>query len=202
MEVESYNDQHDLKERYIDWEHVPETDGGQPLSLEEEEDLGTKLWEHIQKDKYVYDYQPKFPGDSDARTSFHARGAQESEKLYERLWKYQHGRGHTFEGWENRSRQEDRDDFHRANAILSQLEVSDHVRDAARERVMRENLNGFSRYYQGLDGACVGFALLYRYDTVDQAKESHILERACKVINVDEEKLVEYVWRKYGGDSR
>ena len=70
------------------------------------------------------------------------------------------------------------------------------------QKVMRENLNGFSRYYEGIDGAALGFATLYKYDDVEMAKESYIVDEAEEMFGVDGEKLVDYVWRKYGDDVR
>jgi hypothetical protein len=67
---------------------------------------------------------------------------------------------------------------------------------------MQENLNGFSRYYNGLDGAVLGFASLYEYDGETEAKESRLIEKGEDVVGVDGEMLVAYVWRKYGGDAR
>jgi hypothetical protein len=63
---------------------------------------------------------------------------------------------------------------------------------------MRENLQGFSRYYEGIDGAVLGFASLYKYDDMEMAKNSYLVEEADEKLNVDGEQLVEYVWENYG----
>jgi len=63
-------------------------------------------------------------------------------------------------------------------------------------------LTGFSRYYEGIDGAALGFATLYKYDDVEMAKNSYLVDVAEEMLGVDGEKLVEYVWRKYGGDGQ
>ena len=80
------------------------------------------------------------------------------------------------------------------------------VKRQSRRQVMREDLQGFSRYYAGLDGAAIGFATLYKYDDVEEAKTSHLVDWAEEMLErdgekLDGEKLVEYVWRKYGEDQ-
>jgi hypothetical protein len=67
---------------------------------------------------------------------------------------------------------------------------------------MEEDLQGFSRYYEGIDGAALGFATLYKYDDVEMAKDSYLVGEAEEMLGVDGEKLVDYVWRKYGDDVR
>jgi len=67
---------------------------------------------------------------------------------------------------------------------------------------MQEDLQGFSRYYEGLDGAVLGFATLCKYDDVAMAKDSYLVNEAEEMLDVDGEKLVDYVWRKYGNDVR
>ena len=175
------------------------TDGGQPLSFEPE-DCGKKSAQHKFIDRYEYDFQPKFPQPSPAQTNLHSDDVPERETKLTRFWKLQHGKGHTYEGWDTqRVRIEDRDDFRRASALLSQLEVTSF--EAVRQRVMSECVNGFNRHYGGFDGACVGFALLYEHETIDKAKDSHLLEKAEEMIDADCEQLAEYVFRKYGGDE-
>lgn len=177
-----------------------ETNEGQRLALVERLDTGSKSWADIQKDKYIYSHQPAFPACTSARTSFYARQAWNTH-LYDRLFPLQHGGGHTYEGWDGqRVRPKDRDDFRRAHAILSQAGVNGPVRDWTVQKVMREDLQGFSRYYEGLDGAVIGFATLYKYDDAEMAKESYLVDEAESLLDIDGEKLVDYVWRKYGGD--
>jgi len=65
---------------------------------------------------------------------------------------------------------------------------------------MQESLQGFSRYYEGIDGAALGFATLCKYDDVEMATDSYLVDEAEEMLDVDGEKLVEYVWREYGGD--
>jgi len=67
---------------------------------------------------------------------------------------------------------------------------------------MQENLQGFSRYYEGLDGAVLGFATLYKCDDVKEAKNSHLVDVAEEMLDVDGEKLVDYVWQNYGDNVR
>ena len=91
-------------------------------------------------------------------------------------------------------------DFCRAHAILSQAGVIDPFKKWAAQKAMQENLQGFSRHYEGIDGAVLGFATLCKYDDVEMAKNSYLVDEAEEMLGVDGEKLVDYVWRKYGGD--
>lgn len=160
-------------------------------------DFGSKSWEDVQKDKYIYNFQPNFPRYSPARTTFYARQADDEEK-FDELWKLHHGRGHTYEGWDTRRvRQENVFKYRRACVILSQAEVTGEVRDHTLSRLQREDLRGFSRYYNGIDGAALGFAALYRYETQAEAVESYIVTVAEDLIDVDGQKLVKYVWDNY-----
>jgi hypothetical protein len=188
------------------------TDGGQPLALEERLDTGSKSWGDVQKDKYQYDHQPSFPPCSTAHTTLYAREADDDkEERYEVFFCLQHGRQHPFErqsngyseGWDGQKiRQEDVADFCRANTILSQAGVIDPFKKWAVQKAMQEDLQGFSRYYEGIDGAVLGFATLYKYDDVEMAKNSYLVDKAEEMLSVDGEKLVDYVWRKYGDDVR
>jgi hypothetical protein len=68
--------------------------------------------------------------------------------------------------------------------------------------VVREPLQGFSRFYKGIDGAAIGFATLYKYDDVEEAKDSNLASAAENILDIDGKKLVEYVWEEYGDDMR
>jgi len=149
------------------------TDGGQPLVLEEQLTLGSKSWGEVQMDKYQYDHQPSFPPCTSARTTLYAREADDDkEERYKLFFCLQHGRQHPYErqsngyseGWDGQKvRQEDVWKSCRAHIIASRAGVNDPVKEWAVQKVMQENLNGFSRYYEGIDGAAVGFATLYKY---------------------------------------
>ena len=178
------------------------TDKGQSLALNERLDTGSKSWGDVQKDKYQYSSQSAFPACTSARTSFYARQAR-NPQLYNRLFPLQHGGGHTYEGWDGqRIRPKDREDYRRSHAILSQVDVTDPVKKWTVEKVMQEDLTGFSRYYEGLDGAALGFATLYECDDVEMAKDSYLVDEAEEMLGIDGEMLVEYVWDNYGGDMR
>jgi hypothetical protein len=188
------------------------TDGGQTLALEERLDTGSKSWEDVEKDKGYLHHRPSFPPCTSARTTLHSRDADEDRrKRYEVFFLLQHGRQHPAEhrangyseGWDGQKvRQEDVADFCRARTILSQAGVIDPFEKWAVQKAMQEDLQGFSRYYEGLDGAVLGFATLYKYDDVEMAKDSYLVDEAEEMLDVDGEKLVEYVWRKYGDDVR
>jgi hypothetical protein len=186
------------------------TDGGQPLALEEGLDTGSKSWGDVQKDKHQYDHQPSFPPCSTARTTLYAREADdEMESRFEIFFLLQHGRQHPFErqsngyseGWDGQKvRQEEVWKFYRANIILSQAGVNGPVKEWAVQKVMAEDLQGFSRYYEGIDGATLGFATLCKYDGVEMAKDSYLVGEAERMLGIDGEMLVEYVWDNYGDD--
>ena len=88
------------------------------------------------------------------------------------------------------------------NNNLSQAGVNGPVKEWAVQKVMEEDLQGFSRYYEGIDGAALGFATLYKYDDVEMAKDSYLVDGAEEMLGIDGEQLVDYVWRKYGDDLR
>jgi len=163
-----------------------------------------KSWSDAQKDKYQYDYYPSFPACSPARTTFYATDAEEWDKRgkFARLWKLQHGRGHTYEDWDGqRIRPETVFTYRRARVILSQAGVRKQLRESVARRVVRENLTGFSRHYQGLDGAAIGFAALYQYATKEIAMNSYLVDKAEELLGIDGEQLIDYVWRKYGSGA-
>jgi len=161
---------------------------------------------------WVFSLSRRFPPCSTARTTLYAHDKEVNtvnEERYEILFLLQHGRQHPAEpnitgyseGWDGQKvRQEEVWKYYRAHALLSQVEVTGSVQKWTLQKVMNENLNGFSRYYEGIDGAAVGFATLYKYDNADRAKDSYLVDKAETLLDVDGEKLVDYVWRKYGGD--
>lgn len=163
-------------------------------------DSGSKSWAGIEQDKHVYEFQPNFPAQTRARTTFWATDAENAvdEEKFEKLWALHHGRGHTYEGWDSqRVRQENVFTYRRARVILSQAEVGGCIRELVARRVVQENLNGFSRYYQGLDGAAIGFASLYEYETEELALDSHLVARSEELLGIDGKKLIKYVWDNY-----
>jgi hypothetical protein len=91
------------------------------------------------------------------------------------------------------------------DSILQQCEIPEIDKAVAINRVFNENLQGFSRYYDGAYGACIGFALLSMYDDSEEAKDSYFAKRASEVSpELDSHgvsKLIDYVFRKYGDES-
>lgn len=184
------------------------------LATTEARDAGSKQREALVRDKEAYtEDEPGFPTPSPAETTFYdddvtaapllgKRWDSRSHK-FDRLWKLQHGRGHTFEEWDDshRIRPDDRAQYHRARIVLARAEVAGPFQDAAVQKVMTENINGFNRYYKGVIGAALGFAALYHYKTVAEATDSYLADVAEENFNVDAEGLFEYVWRKYGGGN-
>lgn len=161
------------------------------------DDLGSKTWTEFKKDQYQYTFQPSFPSTSTARTTFYAREA-DNEAKFNRLFRLQHGRGHTFEGWDGqRVRPENEFTYRRASVILSQADISGWVRERTLAKVLQENLNGFSRHYKGIDGAAIGLASLFRYECVEEAKDSYLVDVAEEILGIDGKQLIEYVWGKY-----
>lgn len=184
------------------------------LATTEARDAGSKQREALVRDKVAYsEDEPGFPTPSPAETTFYSDDVTVSPLLgkrwdsrshkFARLWKLQHGRGHTFEDWDgsHRIRPDNRAQHHRARIVLARAEVTGPYRDAAMQKVMTENINGFNRYYRGVIGAALGFAALYRYETLDKATDSRLAEIAEETFDVEADRLFEYVWRKYGGDN-
>lgn len=188
------------------------TDGGQPLALEERLDTGSKSWDDVEKDKGYLHHRPSFPPCTSARTTLHSRDADDYRReRYEVFFLLQHGRQHPAErrangyseGWDGQKvRPENVWKFYRAHIILSRAGVNHPFDEWAVQMVMQEDLQGFSRYYEGIDGAALGFATLYKYDDVEMAKDSYLVDEAEEMLDVDGEKLVDYVWREYGDDVR
>jgi len=181
-------------------------DGGQPVAMEQGD--GAKSWGDARRDKWYLHHRPSFPPCTSARTTLHARDADDEDR-FNLLFCLHHGRQHPAErrpngyseGWDGQKvRQENVADFCRAHAILSQAGVIDPFKKWAAQKAMQENLQGFSRHYEGIDGAVLGFATLCKYDDVEMAKNSYLVDEAEEMLGVDGEKLVDYVWRKYGGD--
>jgi hypothetical protein len=188
------------------------TDGGQPLALEERLDTGSKSWEDVEKDKGYLHHRPSFPPCTSARTTLHSRDADaDRRERYEVFFLLQHGRQHPAErrangyseGWDGQKvRPENVWKFYRAHIILSRAGVNHPFDEWAVQMVMQEDLQGFSRYYEGIDGAALGFATLYECDDEEMAKDSYLVDEAEEMLGVDGEMLVEYVWDNYGDDVR
>lgn len=183
------------------------------IATTENQGTGSKQPEAFVRDKGAYtEDEPGFPTPSPAETTFYDDDVNGASLLgkrwdsrshkFDRLWKLQHGRGHTFEEWDDshRIRSGDRAQYRRARIVLARADVGGQFRDAAIQRVMTENISGFNRYYRGVIGAALGFAALYRYETLDEATDSRLAEIAEEIFNVEADRLFEYVWQKYGGD--
>lgn len=174
------------------------TDGGQEIVLNDAFSAG-KSWAGAERPSTVHTR-------SDARTTFSARRAP-NERQYNRLWKLQHRRGHTYEAWgsDQRVRVEDIDKYDWACIVLSRAEVTEFVRTNALRRVMTEPLQGFSRYFAGTYGATLGFACLYQFNTPSDAKESAIANLASEILEEQgaegtADRLIDYVWSNYESD--
>lgn len=127
-----------------------------------------------------------------ARTTFYARDVSDNRGLFDRLYVLNRGRGHTWEEDSYRkSAVRTEGMLLRCDAILQSFEVPNWVRRAALQRVRGQDLRGYSRYYQGSDGACVAFALILSFDTAREAKESEIASRAASVVPGFEESTVQ-----------
>lgn len=146
-------------------------------------------------------FQTSFPSPSPARTNWHTRDKElprYKRPLFNRLHRLQHGRGHTYEGFHGQRVHPDQVDMYmRCDAILQGCEVSDQAQQWALKKVMTEDLRGFSRYYDGAEGAAIGFALLRQYDTPETARESRVAISARSILSCDVNKLISYVFRKW-----
>jgi hypothetical protein len=87
----------------------------------------------------------------------------------------------------------------RARALCSQMELTGPKQDHVVSRVLNTNLQGFSRHYQGLDGATVGFSFQERFPTVDEALDSQFTVDAASLLHNDTDviKLLKYVYDNY-----
>ena len=147
---------------------------------------------------------------SAARTTFYVRDIhpikRRRRQQFDRLWKLQNNRGHTYEK-DSPAKTVARKDavWKRCDAILQSCEVPSWAKSWALEKVLNRNLSGFSRHYAGADGACVGFALLALCENPTDAKKTWIADAAHDVVpGLDEDEiasLIEFVFRKYDGDQ-
>ena len=184
------------------------TSDGQRVALEEPLASGSKNWEDIQKDKWRQSHRPSFPPCGGARTTLWARDVDD-EETYNKFHNIHHGRqipaerrpnGYS-EGWDGQKvRQKNVGQYCCAAVVLSRAGVTGYWLRRVAKRVVRENLNGFSRHYRGAIGAALGFAMLELHDDVAEAKESRLAAVASEKYDLDGEKLAEYVFRKYGGE--
>jgi len=188
---------------------VPITSDGQRIALEESLASDSKEWD-IQRDKRRQYHRPSYPACTSARTTFWSREAANKEQ-YDVLFLVQHGRQHPAErrpngyseGWDGQKvRQEDVGTYCLATVVLSQAGVTGYWLRRVAKRVVGENLNGFSRHYEGAIGAALGFAMLELHDDVAEAKKSRLATVASEKYDLNGEKLAEYVFRKYGGDAQ
>lgn len=157
------------------------------------------------------DSQSRLAAVCPARTTFYAKEATKNDNNrgvdFDVLWKLNTGRGHTYES-KSPGKTTTRDDatWKRCDAILQSCHVPDLERKRALSDTLGRNLNGFSRYYEGADGACVGFALLACHQKPEKAKLSTIAELASEVVpglsQDDVMSLIDYVFRKYGSRNR
>lgn len=145
---------------------------------------------------------------SEAKTTFRSFDAdtRQQKKFFDRLWRYQMGRGHRYVD-DNKKKTFVRRDAtrKRCDAILQSCDVPRWARSISLAQVSRRNLNNFSRYYAGADGACIGFALLALCNNPDEAKRLWVADKAPEVVpGFDDDtvsSLIDYVFRKYGRDN-
>lgn len=172
-------------------------------------DTGTKSWVDIQWDLHER-MMERFPC-SRSRTTFYVYDFFNSSNIYpsyrmirkyDRFFRLQHGFGHTYEGWEKsqRVRIEDLDDYRRTKVLLSQIELAGNYHDLVLRTVSNVDLRRFNRHYQGIDGAVIGLALRVSYDDKQEANSSYHASYAKEILDVDVEKLINYVWKKFDGD--
>lgn len=212
--IDREKDEKSSASRYLDVEpqyaNLPHTDDGQPLAITESLSTGSKDNTSFHRDKYQFDYDVSFGSCSTAATTFHTKRIKSDKKRakFRVLFLLNDNRAHPhqgkigyWEGFEHRSRQNAEFKQNRADALLTQADAPRWVRRKIRDLVTRENLNGFSRYYEGVDGAALGLATIEMHSTREEAKQSHLREYAEEEFDFNWEKLVEYVWRSRGETS-
>jgi len=195
-------------------QHVPTTPDGQPLGLSDPHKAGIKSWEDTKRDNAAWWVQPSQTV-LGARTTFHAKDVKDQRSKHAqfgRLFRLQHGRQHPgekrlngySESWDGQKvRQEDVGTYRFAAVLLSQAGVTGRMLRHIAGLVVQEDLRGFNKHYAGLVGATFGFAMVERYDDVEAAKQSTLVDEAEKYdqYDLDGAQLAEYVFRKYGGES-
>lgn len=149
---------------------------------------------------------------SNARTTFYVEDLSvKSPRVlnrYNEIWKLQMNRRHTWEDDPTRKTiVRDEAILKRCDALLQCCETPKWARKIALSKVHSTCLNGFNRHYKGTDGACLGFALLAMCDSPEEAKETLVAKRAAirlPLEGMDREfvdRLINYVFRKYGDDG-
>lgn len=142
------------------------------------------------------------------RTTFYSndlpRGDHRRRRKFDRLWKKQMSRAHTWDDdLRNIVREEEK--LVRCAAILQQCNAPKWVWKPVVSRIHQTNLNCFSRHHEGADGACIGFALLLMHDHPAEAKTTEIAKLAAETIpSLDEdtvERVIDYVFREYEENS-
>lgn len=142
---------------------------------------------------------------SSARTtlrSFEARSSDQQK--FDKMWRYQMGRGQTYENSRNKNAVRDGVTWKLCDAVLQNCDVPDWERHTALRNVFRRDIMGFNSHYKGADGACVGFALLELCDCPEEAEDCWVANRAEEVLEFDKEKvaaLISYTFRKYGENN-
>lgn len=196
--------------RFTDWQNIDQDtsandktkrvlpDGGVPINR-----TSDQRQKDITLDRAALNYQPSNPPASPARTTWLTRDLKpeafrQKSQRYNRFHSLQHGRGHTYEGFEGqRIHPQTIDKYIQSDAILQRCEVNDATKSWVLKKVMTEDLRGFSAHYKGADGAAIGFALLAEYDNPDNAKTSNVAAIAGSILPVNMHALVDYVFRKW-----
>lgn len=143
---------------------------------------------------------------SSARTTFWSYDVDSSNNTdYGNLWIYQMGRGQTYEDSRNKNAVRDEATWKLCDAILQNCDVPDWERHTALQNVLRRDINGFNKHYHGVDGACIGFALLELCDCPEEAEDCWVADQAVEVFRDFDQQIVEslisYVFGKYGGEN-
>ncbi|WP_436343090.1 hypothetical protein [Natronorubrum sp. FCH18a] len=164
-----------------------------------------QAWDHnedVQSDGYL----------SSTRTTFYVNDLSEmnlrSQKKHDRLWKFQMGRGHTWEDDPDRKKiVENEATIKLCDSLLQLCETPRWARKIALSKVHNMSLNGFNKHYKGINGACFGFALLAMCDGPEEAKENLVAKRAATQLPLEGfnrefiDSLIDYVFRKYGDNK-
>ena len=195
---------------FTDWQNIDQDDSASGKSKRILPDGGVpmKRTSNQQRKAAVFDqgaqkYQPSNPPASPARTTWlttdlDSDAPQQKRQRYNRRHSLQHGRGHTYEGYEGqRVHQQTIDKYLRCDAILQWCEVNDATRSWVLKKLMTDDLRGFNAHYKGADGAAIGFALVAEYDSPSVAKTSHIAAIAGRILSINMDTLVDYVFRKW-----
>ncbi len=84
-----------------------------------------------------------------------------------------------------------RDKFLRAEAVIQGLGFTEWAQQIAVGRVFEADMRRFSRHYDGIDGAIIGFAFAAQFDTVEEARDTELFDVVDERFSFNTERLLQ-----------